>query len=184
MVLDRATNELVACDEMTCPNAIDGVNHAPFAAFGGWSGGVNAAIDPTVKQAVYDYFSYVSQPAQSNVDVTIGATGFNPYRISQFGNLDPWLAGGFSENAANVYLGAIQSSLNSPNMVLDLRIPQNQRYQGVSLDTVVSQFLAGEFTAAEAAQEIYNQWEEITEELGRDAQLAAYQGTLGIEGGN
>jgi multiple sugar transport system substrate-binding protein len=184
MVLDRATNELVACDEMTCPNAIDGVNHAPFAAFGGWSGGVNAAIDPTVKQAVYDYFSYVSQPAQSNVDVTIGATGFNPYRISQFGNLDPWLAGGFSENAANVYLGAIQSSLNSPNMVLDLRIPQNQRYQGVSLDTVVSQFLAGEFTAAEAAQEIYNQWEEITEELGREAQLAAYQGTLGIEGGN
>ena len=30
-----------------CPYAIDGVNHAPFAAFGGWSGGINAKADPT-----------------------------------------------------------------------------------------------------------------------------------------
>src|SRR5262249_732030 len=37
-VLDRKTNELVACDDKTCPNAVDGVNHAPFASFGGWSG--------------------------------------------------------------------------------------------------------------------------------------------------
>ena len=34
-----------------------------------------------------------------------------------------------SEKAAKNYLGAIQDSLNSPNMVLDLRIPFNQRYQ-------------------------------------------------------
>ncbi|MBC8171261.1 MAG: extracellular solute-binding protein [Anaerolineae bacterium] len=183
MVLDRATNELVACDETTCPYAIDGVNHAPFASFGGWSGGINAAVDPAVKQAVYDYFAYVSAPAQSNVDVTIGATGFNPYRISQFEDLTPWLAGGFSEQAAADYLGAIEASLNSPNMMLDLRIPQNQRYQGVVLDTVLSQLLAGEFTAEEAANEIYVRWEEITEELGRDNQKAVYLATLGIQGG-
>ena len=63
--------------------AIDGVNHAPFAAFGGWGGGINAAADPKVKDAAYAFFSYMTQPAQSNVDVTIGKTGFNPYRISQ-----------------------------------------------------------------------------------------------------
>ena len=44
-VLDRATGKLVDCDATTCPYAIDGVNHAPFAAFGGWSGAVNAAKD-------------------------------------------------------------------------------------------------------------------------------------------
>ncbi|MEM6530596.1 MAG: ABC transporter substrate-binding protein, partial [Chloroflexota bacterium] len=87
----------------------------------------------------------------------------------------------FSEEGANEYLSAIGNSLASPNMMLDLRIPQNQRYQGVVLDTVLSQFLAGEFTAEEAAEEIELQWEEITDELGRDAQLAAYLGTLGIE---
>ena len=43
-----------------------------------------------------------------------------------------------SEEAAKVYLGAIKDSLNSPNMVLDLRIPQNQKYQQIVLDTAIA----------------------------------------------
>jgi multiple sugar transport system substrate-binding protein len=43
-VLDRETGELVPCDETTCPYAVDGINYAPFAAYGGWSGGINATI--------------------------------------------------------------------------------------------------------------------------------------------
>ncbi len=179
-VVDRATGELVECDEMHCPHAIDGVNYAPFASFGGWSGGVSAAQDELTRQAAYAFLSYMSQPAQANEDVTIGRTGFNPYRISQFEELQPWLDAGFSEAAAEDYLDAIADSLNSPNMILDLRIPQNQRYEQVVLDTVLSQFLAVEFTAEEAAQAIYDQWEEITNELGRDTQQAAYLATLGI----
>src|SRR5215831_18631189 len=41
-VVDRTTGKMVACDATTCPHAIDGVNHTPFAAFGGWGGGINA----------------------------------------------------------------------------------------------------------------------------------------------
>ncbi len=44
-VVDRARGKLVACDARTCPYAIDGVNHTPFAAFGGWGGGINAHAD-------------------------------------------------------------------------------------------------------------------------------------------
>lgn len=179
-VLDRATGKLVDCDEETCPYAINGVNHAPFAAFGGWSGGINTAADPIVKDAAYDFFSYMCQPAQSNVDVTIGKTGYNPYRVSQFLNREVWVEAGMSPEAATVYLSAIEDSLASPNMVLDLRIPQNQRYQGVVLDTAISQFLAGEITREECMQQIYDGWEEITEELGREEQLEAYRGTLGV----
>lgn len=184
MVVDRATGALVECTPEICPHAIDGVNYAPFASFGGWSGGVSSQIDPQLKQVAYDYLSFVSQPAQSNVDVTIGATGFNPYRTSQFENLDSWLANGFTEDAATNYLGAIEASLNNPNMVLDLRVPQNQRYQQVILDEVLSRYLADELTAEEAAAEIATRWEEVTEELGRDAQKAAYTATLGTTGGN
>jgi multiple sugar transport system substrate-binding protein len=179
-VVDRSTGELVDCDETLCPHAIDGVNHAPFASFGGWSGGVSAGIDQQTKDAAYAFFSYMSQPAQANVDVTIGRTGFNPYRISQFEVLDPWLEAGFSQAAAEDYLGAIQASLDNPNMILDLRIPQNQRYEQVALDTILSQLLAGEFTPEEAAQEVFNQWEELTNEIGREGQLAAYLASLGI----
>jgi multiple sugar transport system substrate-binding protein len=180
-VLDRETGALVPCDETTCPYAIDGVNHAPFAAYGGWSGGINAAADDIVKDAAYAFFSYMAQPAQANVDVTIGRTGFNPYRTSQFLNRQAWVEAGMSPQAASDYLGAIEASLASPNMVLDLRIPQNQRYQGVVLDQSVSQFLAGEISADEAMQQIYDGWEEITDELGREEQMEAYLSTLGVK---
>ncbi len=180
-VLDRATGKLVPCDANTCPYAENGINHAPFAAFGGWSGAVNASADPQVRDATYAFFSYMTQPAQSNVDVTIGITGFNPYRISQFENLPLWLTAGMSREAAENYLGAIKNSLNSPNMVLDLRVPQNQRYQQIVLDTALSQLLAGELTIDEAMEQVFDGWQEITDELGRDDQRAAYVGTLGVQ---
>jgi multiple sugar transport system substrate-binding protein len=178
---DRAAGALVPCDETTCPHAVDGVNHAPFSAFGGWSGAVNASSDDPVKDAAYAFLSYMTAPAQSNQDVTIGATGFNPYRISQFENNELWLEAGMSEEAAASYLGAIESSLNSPNMILDLRIPQNQRYQQVVLDAQLASYLAGEQDEATTMSNIATGWNEITDELGRDAQLAAYNASLGVE---
>jgi multiple sugar transport system substrate-binding protein len=179
-VLDRETGELVDCDAERCPHAVDGINHAPFSAFGGWSGAVNAASSDEVKAAVYDFFSYLSQPEQANEDVTIGITGFNPYRISQFENLDLWLEAGMSKEAAENYLGAIADSLNSPNMVLDLRIPQNQRYEQIVLDTAIHRMLAGEIDRDQAMADIETGWSEITEDLGAEEQLEAYKATLGI----
>lgn len=178
-VLDRATGKLVDCAADTCPHATDGINHAPFAAFGGWSGGINSKADDMVKEAAYAFFSYVSQPAQSNADVTIGSTGFNPYRISQFENLDNWVSAGMSEAAAKDYLGAIQASLNSPNMVLDLRIPQNQRYQQIVLDTAIARYLAGELDIEGTMKSISEGWAEVTEEMGLEDQLSAYRSTIG-----
>jgi len=180
-VLNRDTGKLVPCDKATCPYMVDGVNHAPFAAFGGWSGGINAKAKPKVKEAAYAFLSYMSQPAQSNVDVTIGATGFNPYRRSQFTDMSIWKKAGMSDALAASYLGAIKASLQSPNMVIDLRIPQNQRYQQVVLDTAVSRFLAGELDADATMKAIESGWNEITEDVGKDNQLAAYKASIGAK---
>ncbi|MGH9054229.1 MAG: ABC transporter substrate-binding protein [Acidimicrobiia bacterium] len=180
-VLDRATGQLVACDATTCPHAVDGINHAPFAAFGGWSGAINAGVDQSIKDAAYDFLSYMSAPEQSNVDVTIGRTGFNPYRISQFETTELWVEAGMSEEAANNYLGAIRESLESPNMILDIRVPLSAQYQGVVLDTAIAQFLAGEVSRDEAMQQIEAGWEEITEGQGREVQQEAYVASLGVE---
>jgi multiple sugar transport system substrate-binding protein len=180
-VLDRETGKLVDCTPEICPHAKDGINHAPFAAFGGWSGGINAKADPKVKDAAYAFFSWMSQPEHSNEDVTIGITGFNPYRLSQFQNLELWTKAGMSEQAAKDYLGAIQESLNSPNMVLDLRIPQNQRYEQVALDTAIARLLAGELDIEGAMKDVAASWNEITDELSRDEQLSAYKSTIGAQ---
>ena len=178
-VLDLATGKMVACDGTTCPNAINGVNHSPFGAFGGWAGVINAKSDQKVKDAAYGFLSYMSQAAQSNVDVTIGWTGYNPYRISQLDNTKLWVDAGFSEVAAVNYLGAIKDSLNNPNMSSDLRIPGAQQYSGVILDTELARYLAGEITVEEALANIESGWEEVTEDFGRDGQLALYTKSLG-----
>jgi multiple sugar transport system substrate-binding protein len=180
-VLDRASGQLVDCDATRCPHAIDGVNHAPYAAFGGWAGAINAAVDQKVKDAAYDFLSYMSAPAQSNVDVTLGKTGFNPYRISQFEDTDLWVKAGMSKEAADNYLGAIRDSLQSPNMILDLRVPKSAQYQGVVLDTAVAQFMAGEISRDQAMQQIEAGWEKITDDEGRDEQKAAYADSLNIQ---
>ena len=180
-VLNWKTGKLEACTKETCPYAIDGVNHAPYAAFGGWSGGINVKAKPRVKDAAYAFLSYVGQPAQSNVDVTIGATGFNPYRLSQFTYNDIWKKAGMSKVAGDSYLGAIKDSLESPNMILDLRIPQNQKYQQVVLDEAIARFLSGEIDKEQTVKAVLDGWNDLNEQIGVENQLKAYKNTLGIK---
>ena len=180
-VLDRNTGKLVNCDANTCPNAVDGVNSAPFASFGGWSGAINAKSPKEQQNAAYDFLSYMSSPAISGEDVTLGKTGYNPYRTSHFSKLDQWIKAGLSEAAAKNYLGAIQASLQNKNMVLDMRIPLTKRYEQDILDTAVSQFLAKEISAADAEKQIADGWNGITDEAGKDKQLAAYVASLGVQ---
>jgi multiple sugar transport system substrate-binding protein len=179
-VLDRATGKLVPCDATTCPNAVDGVNYAPFGSFGGWSGAINAKSPSAQQDAAYDFLSYMSAPAQSDIDVTLGKTGFNPYRTSQFTNSAPWLAAGLSQAATDNYLGAIKTSLANPNFVLDLRIPQTKQYEQDVLDTAIAQYLAKQLDEAGTEQAISDGWNQITTQVGKDKQLAAYVASLGV----
>jgi len=194
-VLDRTSGKLVPCDATTCPNAVNGVNYAPFASSGGWSGAINSYVtdkDTSAdhltylkkqQAASYSFLAYMSSPAQANIDVTLGKTGFNPYRTSQFTNIQPWLDAGLSQDAANNYLGAIKDSLNSPNMVLDLRIPLTAQYESVALDKQVSDFLAGNQDEATTEQNIVSAWNDITASApgGEAAQVAAYNASLGVQ---
>lgn len=179
-VLDTATGELVQCNAETCPYAENGLNYAPFAAFGGWTAAVSKTTDDKVKQAAYDFLSYMNQAAQSNVDVTMGWTGYNPYRNSQLNDTSAWVEAGFSQEAAENYLGAIKKSLNHPNMASDFRIPGAQQYTGVVLDRELARYLADEITVDQALANIEEGWEEITEDFGREDQAAIYSLSLGI----
>jgi multiple sugar transport system substrate-binding protein len=180
-VLNWETGALDACTPEICPHAIDGVSHAPYAAFGGWGGGINAAADAKVKDAAFAFFSYMTQPAQSNQDVVIGGTGFNPYRTSQLSYSDLWKNAGMGEEEAKIYLGAINDSMNSPNMILDLRIPQNQKYQQVVLDEAISRFLAGEIDKEATVKAVVDGWNELNDEIGKDSQLEIYKATIGAK---
>ncbi|MFK7764248.1 MAG: ABC transporter substrate-binding protein [Roseobacter sp.] len=179
-ILDTATGELVACEADNCPHAIDGINYSPFAAFGGWTAAISATLDDKKAQAAYDFLSYMNQAEQSNVDVTLGWTGYNPYRNSQLEDTAAWVEAGFSQEAAENYLSAVKESLNHPNMASDFRIPGAQQYTGVVLDRELARFMADEITAEQALENIEEGWEEITDDFGRDEQAAIYSLSLGI----
>lgn len=178
-VLDRATGELVPVTAENAPYSIDGINYSPFAAFGGWAGAINAKADQATKDAAYAFLSYMNQPAQSGIDVTIGATGYNPYRISQLASTDLWVEAGMPQELADNYLGAINAALDNPNMSSDMKIPGAQQYTAVVLDTELARYLAGEISVEEALENIEEGWEEITEDFGRDEQVAAQALALG-----
>jgi multiple sugar transport system substrate-binding protein len=178
-VLDRATGKLVPVTKENAPYSVDGINYAPFAAFGGWAGAINAKADQKKKDAAYAFMSYMNQAAQSNVDVTIGATGYNPYRNSQLASTDLWVKAGMPPDLAENYLGAINGALNNLNMASDMKIPGAQKYTGVVLDTELARYLAGEITVDEALKNIEAGWEEVTEDFGRDEQIKAQALALG-----
>ena len=180
-VLNWETGKLEACTKDACPYAIDGVNHAPYAAFGGWSGGINVKAKDKV------------QGRRLRLPVLCGTAGaiqrrcddrgdrFNPYRTSQFVYNDAWKNAGMSKVAGDGYLGQIEDSLNSPNMILDLRIPQNQKYQQVVLDEAVARFLAGEIDKEATVKAVLSGWNDLNEQIGVENQLKAYKSTLGVQ---
>ncbi|MBM3637261.1 MAG: extracellular solute-binding protein [Alphaproteobacteria bacterium] len=179
-VLDRKTGKLVAVTKESAPNSIDGVNYAPFAAFGGWAGAINKNADPKKKAAAYAFLSYMNQAAQSNVDVTLGPTGYNPYRLSQLKSTDLWVKAGMTKELAANYIGAINAALNNPNMASDMKIPGAQQYTGVVLDTELARYLSGEITVDQALKNIEEGWEKITEDFGRKEQISSQKLALGL----
>src|SRR5690606_24866787 len=100
-----------------------------------------------------------------------------PLRYSQFETPERWFRMGFSEASAVDYLSAIQSSIEHPNAVLDLRVPGAFEYLD-ALDTAISHALSGELDAQTALNNAAAAWDAITDQRGRDAQLAAYQASL------
>ena len=177
-VLDQASGKLVACTATLCPYAVNGINYSPFNAFGGWIGTINAKADPKQQAAALDYLAYVSAPEQTNVDVTQGSSGEQPFRTSQK-DLALWLKAGMTQEVAQNYLDVYLGSLGAPNASLDMRIPQAAQYTNTIEDQAIAQFLAGELTKEQAMKQIYDGWQQLTDQIGRDAQAAAYTSSLG-----
>ncbi|MDJ1006258.1 MAG: extracellular solute-binding protein [Paracoccaceae bacterium] len=149
---------------------------SPFLAFGGWQLAVPA--DSENAEAAWDYVSEVISPEMSGIAIVTANTGVNPYRFSHYENIDNWLSV-FTREEAESYLGAQRASLDAPNVALDMRLPGFFSYTEV-LEIELSKALAGEVEPQEALDAIAAEWNELTDEFGRDSQLAAYRASMGL----
>ena len=149
---------------------------APFLAFGGWVAGVPK--NSRNQQAAWDYVMWFSNPENSLRDVVTSGTGINPYRFTHFTNIDAWTQA-FSTAAASEYLDVVRTSLDSPHVALDLRIPGFYRYTE-ALEEELSKILRSELPVKDGMERVVAAWEAITDDLGREAQLAAYRAAMGL----
>jgi len=154
-------------------------NFAPVLSFGGWVG----AITKTCKEqeAAYDFLKFMNSPEISMQDVMVGDSGYNVYRYSHIENLQAWIDAGIAEQDAKEYLAAVLADLESPNVLIDMRIPGKPEYVDSILDLHVNMAIVGLEDPEEALKIVYDEWEKITERLGRDSQKLIYQAMMGME---
>lgn len=151
------------------------INYAPYLAFPGWLGAIDANSEHI--EAAADFLCFLGNPENSYISVTTTETGFNPYRTSHFERLAGWYAFGFVH--PEEYLQALKESIGHPNVQPDIAIPGAARYFE-ALDTQLCLALAGEKTPEEALNDVAKGWERITEEFGRENQLKNYRASLGL----
>nr|WP_064250314.1 hypothetical protein [Rhizobium leguminosarum]OAP89406.1 sugar ABC transporter substrate-binding protein [Rhizobium leguminosarum] len=156
-----------------------GPNHAPNMAYLGWGVYVMARVDSDEKKKKAAW-SAAAHLGGKDLALWMAAypSGFQCYRKSQFDTKE-WVEAGYDEAFISNYLASQSNSYNHPNAAIEPRIPGIFQYYSVAEDELAKVF-AGQMTAQKGADAIAVAWENITDQLGRDKQIALYKASLGV----
>lgn len=156
------------------------MNEAPNMAYIGWGVYVMATVDGDEKKRKAAWSAAAHLGGR---DLSLWASaypsGFQPYRNSHF-QYDEWEEAGYDRAYIEDYLGSNADSYNHPNAAIEPRIPGIFQYYSVAEDELAKGF-AGQYSGAqETADAIAAAWEKITDQIGRDNQIALYKASLGL----
>ena len=163
---------------------VDTPRHVGNVTGGSWHGVVSAFGD--APETAYAFLSLMAMQPVSQWLATFGWNGVDPGYSYQFlepigeASLEDYTSAGWDAEDVQLYLQAYYDNFNAPTMLPYMRITGTQEYYDV-LDSNLSAALSGSLTAQEALDATAASWEEITDRLGRDEQLAAYQSAIGWE---
>lgn len=103
-----------------------------------------------------------------------------PSRQRQLESLDRWFPASRLPDALVAQIGpVVKQSFERRGSLTILAVPGRREYLG-ALDAAVARAVRGEQSAAESLTQAAAQWQEITDRLGREAQVQAYQRSLGL----
>jgi multiple sugar transport system substrate-binding protein len=155
-----------------------GPNYAPNMAYLGWGVYVMARVDSDAKKQKAAW-SAAAHLGGKDISLWMAAypSGFQPYRNSHF-NIPEWVAAGYDEAFITSYLNSESNSYNHPNAAIEPRIPGIFQYYSVAEDELAKIF-AGGSNAQTGADAIAAAWEKITDQIGRENQIALYKASLG-----
>ncbi len=101
------------------------------------------------------------------------------FRSSQISSARRWVNPQLGDRAATEYGELLRDSQSQSTWLLSIRIPARQKYL-MALDLAVHRALDGE-PADKSLSEAAASWQQITDEIGRDKQKAAYTRSIGLE---
>ena len=158
----------------------DGGNFAPNMAYIGWGVYVTNRVSGEDKKRKAAW-SAAAHLGGKDLSLWTAAypSGFQPYRTSHF-QYDEWEAAGYDRAFVEDYLGSNLDSYNHPNAAIEPRIPGIFQYYSVAEDELAKGFAGQYGSAQETADAIAAAWEKITDQIGRDSQIALYKASLGL----
>ena len=155
-------------------------NEAPLMAYIGWGVYVtsNVSADEKKRKAAWSAAAHLGGKDLS-LWTAAYPSGFQPYRNSHFDYAE-WEAAGYDRAYVEDYLGSNADSYNHPNAAIEPRIPGIFQYYSVAEDELSKGFAGQYASAQETADAIAAAWEKITDQIGRDSQIALYKASLGM----
>ena len=155
-------------------------NFAPNMAYLGWGVYVTSRVsgDEKKRKAAWSAAAHLGGKDLS-LWMAAYPSGFQPYRNSHF-NYDEWEAAGYDRAFVEDYLGSNADSYNHPNAAIEPRIPGIFQYYSVAEDELAKGYAGQYASAQETADAIAAAWEKITDQIGRDNQIALYKASLGM----
>jgi multiple sugar transport system substrate-binding protein len=155
-------------------------NEAPNMAYIGWGIYVTNRVsgDEKKRKAAWSAAAHLGGKDLS-LWTSAYPSGFQPYRNSHF-NYEEWEAAGYDRAFVEDYLGSNLDSYNHPNAAIEPRIPGIFQYYSVAEDELAKGFAGQYGSAQETADAIAAAWEKITDQIGRESQIALYKASLGM----
>ncbi len=155
-------------------------NEAPVMAYIGWGIYVTSRVsgDEKKRKAAWSAAAHLGGKDLS-LWTSAYPSGFQPYRNSHF-IYEEWEAAGYDRAFVEDYLGSNLDSYNHPNAAIEPRIPGIFQYYSVAEDELAKGFAGQYGSAQETADAIAAAWERITDQIGRDSQIALYKASLGM----
>lgn len=156
------------------------LNEAPVMSYIGWGIYVTARVsgDELKRKAAWSAAAHLGGKDLS-LWTSAYPSGFQPYRNSHF-QYEEWEAAGYDRDFVEDYLGSNVDSYNHPNAAIEPRIPGIFQYYSIAEDELVKGINGQYGSAQETADAIAAAWEEITDQIGRDSQIALYKASLGM----
>ena len=151
---------------------------------GSWAGVINKFSD--APEATYYLLALMATQPKSTVYAQRGWDGVDPGRFSHYlppdgtASLDAYIAAGWDEQDVKDYTKAYFDNFGADLQFPYLRLPGAFEYW-TALDIHLSEAATGQSTAEEALSATYDDYEAITDRLGRDLQKKSYLASLNLE---